>query len=307
MALSTISLKTASKISDLYVELCSRETEYKKYGFYKYSELQNFDIIDIQNAFKILTAHKIFNSNSSIETDDAKKYAELAGGLLYLFPLRFAPNDIAEKINLLDKNDRESVIEFIKLKNSIPQNHEWNNAETLSSFLKYLLSLDKTDENFWESVYERIGIFWDREDLGDEINFIINNKNIFFKRESLATKTEKIDILKNKKDQNLSIYKKHQYFFDQAITYVFLGLSIFFPVIRILVFSIIVIFSGLKIYFWIQEPIKQKFIFFLEIIEFFLFASAIFLSSLTLYAIGFTLFTSIIFYIKGTHKNYNSI
>ena len=260
MALSKMSLTTAAKIADLYCELCSKDPEVGKYRFYKYANLNHFEIIDIQNAFKILTSYKIFEANSSFKIDKAKEYADLAGGLLYGFHMFFAPDEIAEKINHLDKSDKLSTIEFVKLKQSIPQNEEWNNSETLSSFMGYLLSLDKKDENFWEKVYERIGISWDKNDSDDQITFIINNKNIFFNKNEQNKEVKEDLISADSKEQNKSIYNRHKYFFDQAITYLFLGLSIFFPFIRVLVFSIITILTGLNIYFWMQDPIKQKFI-----------------------------------------------
>ena len=295
-----MSLKTASDISDLYIELCSRESESKNYGFYKYSDIQNLDIIDILNAFKILIAHKIFKSNSLYEV---KRYTVLAESLLYMFPMRFGPDEIAEKINLLDKSDNESITEFIKLKNSIPQNNEWNNSETLSSFFKYLLALDKNDENFWEKVYEHIGISWDKKDIDDEINFIINHKNISFECNSLVKETKEIEISENKKNQNTSIYKKHKNLIYRVLTHIFLGLSIFFPVMRVLTFSIIAIISTLKIYFSITEPIRNRFFFLLFVFEFFLYTATIFLQSLTLYAVGYTTINMLIEYTRGLKKN----
>lgn len=295
-----MSLKTASDISDLYIELCSRESESKNYGFYKYSDIKNLDIIDILNAFKILIAHKIFKSNA---LDEVKRYTVLAEGLLYMFPIRFGPEEIAEKINLLDKSDNESITEFIKLKNSIPQNNEWNNSETLSSFLRYLLTLDKKDENFWEKVYEHIGISWDKKDIDDEINFIINHKKKFFEYNSLVKETKEIEISENKKNQNAFIYKKYKYLINRVLTCIFLGFSLFFPAIRILTFSIIAITSTLKIYFSVTKPIINRFLFLLFILEFFLYTATIFLPSLTLYAVGYTTISMLIEYARGLKKN----
>lgn len=302
-----MSLKTAAVIEDLYTSLCAKGPKAGKYKFFKYSDIDHYDIIDILNAFKILTAYKIFRSKTPNEIQEIKEYVDLAGGLLVVFPLHFGPDEIAEKISLLDKNDKLSFSDFWKFKNEIPENKDWAKSETLSSFTNYLLGLERNDENFWEKVFNSIGISWDKRDSDDEITFIINNKNIFFRKEEQKEEVKEDLISTDSKNQYKSIYLQHKYFFDQAITNVLLGLSIFFPIVRVLVFSIIALLLGLKIYFGMQKPIKQKFVFFTSIINFCLFTGGIFLSSLTLYAIGFAIFTTIVDIIRGAHKDYNSL
>jgi hypothetical protein len=301
-----MSLKTASKISDLYISFCAIEPKAGKYKFFKYSDIDYYNIIDILNAFKILTAYKIFKSKTPNDIQEIKEYVNLAGGLLVAFPLHFGPDEIAKKISLLDKNERSSIIDFVNLKKGIPKNEVWDKSETLSSLTNYLLGLEIKDESFWEKVYKRIGITWDKHDSDDEITFIINNKNIFFRKEERKEEVKEDLISTDSKNQYKSIYRQHKYFFDQTLTFTLLFLSIFFPIIRVLVFSILALFTGLKLYFWLQEPIKQKISFSINIIEFVLLTGAIFLSSLTIYAIGFAIFTTIVDIVRGAHKDYNA-
>jgi hypothetical protein len=306
MTISRMSLKKAAVIEDLYTGLWSKQTLEGKFKFFKYSDVDDFDFIDILNAFKILTAYKIFKSKTPEDIQEIKEYVNLAGGLLVLFPLHFGPDEIAEKINDLDKNNKSSIIEFANLRQEIPKNEEWDNSETLSSFMYYLLGLERKDNSFWEKAFDRIGISWDKNDTEDEITFIIDNKDCFFHNTDNNKDYKQQNEPEELKQEKKSIYRQHKYFFDQTFTFTLLGLSIFFPIIRVLVFSILALFTGLKLYFWLQEPIKQKIKFFINILEFFLFAGAIFLSSLTLYAIGFAIFTTIVDIVRGADKDYNA-
>lgn len=290
MALTKMSLETAEEIISLYTDLCSKEAPSNKYKVFKYSDLKGFDIIDINNAFKISSAYQVFDLGSE-NIDKIKEFIKSAEMVVGGFSFFFAPDEVAKKIIELDKKNKDATKEYLLLRRLLPK-RDIEDLESIESFFNYCISIDRQNENFWELVFNRLRIQFDDINTNDSITFIIQNKHLFFKKIEIKTK---VSPLNESEDMNIpTFYHRNKYIIDLLVTYLLLGFSFYIPTVRVIVFSLIAILITMKIYIWIEEPIKQRIHFMLSLVQLLFFIGAIFNSNLTIYALGVTVLYTII-------------
>ncbi len=181
-----MSYNTAEKIVNLYSDLLVNMGEKSEYKVYGYSDLQGYNILDVDNALKIVVAYSVFNLNKSDENalKNLKAYSSNAGGAVVSFFTSFVPDEVIPEIDKLDPNDKNSLLDFIDLTNNYKDSDLYKtflNQETHGSFLKFCLDIDRSDINYWEKIYARLSLTWDTKDVKDPIFFIITNKTHFFK------------------------------------------------------------------------------------------------------------------------------
>ena len=213
MPLKKMSYKTANKIFDLY---CDRLINLDKLGRYKkygYSDLNGYDVIDISNAMKLLAANRVFNTYTLDDTKktELKKYASEDGSGLTAFFFHFFPDDIASKLQRIDPDDENGIIEYSHLTSDTMNSEMYqllNKEETPESFLNYCIHIGRTDTNYWGKVYDRIGILWETNDDKDPIYFLIRHGvNFQSKEKPIEVETKLNDEIKPD-DKTKNIFKK---------------------------------------------------------------------------------------------------
>jgi hypothetical protein len=190
----------------------------------------------------------------------------------------FAPDNIVQDLKKLDQNDIYSRHESYKIEGDFFESDLWkafSKTESQESFLDYCVSIDKTDINYWEKIYSRLGITWDDRDEYDEIYFVILNKHLFFNtsqsidiEESVylnSTHEKKEIIEENNKPEKFSFYNQYKKTFDRLFWLLFFALGLIFPPIRILIFCLFSIIGVIQLYIWIKEPIENKWSFTLHL------------------------------------------
>lgn len=182
MSLKKMSYKTATEIVDIYSSLLVKENpSFHAYGF---SELQGYTILDVDNALKVIVAYDIFNMKKEEDLVRIRQYSKAAGGAVFSFFSKFVPDEVIPDIERLDQKDKSSILKFYDLVGNFeesPYYKAFSSQETHESFLNFCLNLQRSDENYWEKVYDRLSLVFDTKNTSDQIFIIVNNKSIFFK------------------------------------------------------------------------------------------------------------------------------
>lgn len=183
MSQKKMSYKTAEKIVDIYSSLLVKENlpELHAYG---YSELQGFTIFDIDNALKIIIAYDVFNAKNPNDVATVKKYASHASSAVTHFFSSFVPDEVIPDIERLDPKDKMSLLKFLDLKGdpfNSPLYQQFSNQETHDSFLNFCLTIERSDMNYWDKVFQRLDLVLDTVDTKDQIFIINSNKEFAFK------------------------------------------------------------------------------------------------------------------------------
>jgi hypothetical protein len=213
MPLAKMSYNTANKIFDLYCDKLVNLDKLGGYEKYGYSDLNGYDLIDISNAMKLLTAVRVFNTYTPDENKrcELKKYASQDGAGLAAFFFHFFPDDVANKLKRIDPNDKKGIIEYAHLTANAMES-EWyqlfNKEETPESFLNYCIHIGRSDPNYWGKVYERIGISWETNDDKDPIYFLIMNGVNFQPKETTFKGSSKLDTEITPESKSKSIFKR---------------------------------------------------------------------------------------------------
>jgi hypothetical protein len=301
MSLTTMSLKEANKIIEIYSNILSHSLELGKFEKFRYSELKGYDIFDIDNALKVTLAYRVFNISilNDIALEKLKKEAgENTVGVMCFFD-SFAPDSIVQQLKKLDPANIYSRSEAYKIEGNFFESDlykTFSKTESHGSFLDYCLSIEKKDMNYWENVYDRLGITWDDRDEYDGIYFIIQNKNLFFKdSQSIDIKdfdsAELIDIKQEnvneiKVPEKASFYSQHQSVLSNLFWVLFFCLGLIYTPIRIVIFCLLLIIGVFQIYFWLKEPIEHKWNFVLNLLYLILCVAGIFFKRLGLYLLA---------------------
>lgn len=194
-----MSYKLADKIITLYSNLLINSKKFKPHEKYSYSDLGGYDIIDVSNAIKLNIAYRVF-INDDQKPIDLAKYAETSSGALFGYLDLFYPDHIVTELNSICGDDIHAFAKRYELKKDISNEIQTQlfNEETPESFLEYCISIGKSDHDYWEKIYDRIGITWDSSDDYDRIYI-----NIALK--CGLSNTKETNIKKKKAKWNLSI------------------------------------------------------------------------------------------------------
>jgi hypothetical protein len=133
-------------------------------GFCHRSQLGNWSMVDISNAFALLIA-----KNRQMVAADAnarrlcKEYAEKAGALLVSLRMIVISDADAERLSRLDRGSpeydearRKLVISLLEDKS--PEWQRFLKLEGLDAFNNYCWSLDADDPLYWKQVYARLNL-----------------------------------------------------------------------------------------------------------------------------------------------------
>ena len=284
MSLTVLNLKDAKKIIDTYSAVLLTSNELSLNNRHRYSDLKGYSIFDIDNALKLCSAYRVFRTAILNETslDKLKEDASVDGGAVMNFFALFSPDNIVQQINKLDPQD---ISKAYKLTGNYFETDLWkqfNSIETHDSFLNYCLNIDKTNANYWELVYARLGIDCDERDEDDEIYFVLQNKHLFFSPSSnIKEESTKTTVLSDVKNLNKpSFYQRNKTVLDKLFLIVFLCSGLIYHPLRIIIFSLFTLMGLVQFYFWIREPIENKFNFVLNILYIIIYAIGIFFEKL---------------------------
>lgn len=203
MSLKRLSYKTAEKIIEIYADLLMKDnrTIYQKFG---YSELQGYDIIDVDNALKLQLAYRVFNTDIFDEkaNQEFELYVNQNNNGLWHFFLHFVPDEIVPSLDQLDPDDNESMLKSIQIEGDYQDSEQYKRFQTQEnqhSFLQFCIAVGNKDVDYWEKVYKRLNLVWDERDKKDPIYYCITNKDYFHKHfsERRNNKLNEVDDPKN--------------------------------------------------------------------------------------------------------------
>lgn len=162
MGKKSMSISKANEIVNIYAN-CLLSLQYltspEKLG---YSSLQGYDVYDLDHAFKVCTAYRVFQH----DLDDAenlnlmKKLTDEDDSALLLFFFHFYPDEVVEKLKKIDNNDKYFMDDAIRIRKDSqePLKSEFDKRESVSSFLNFCLYQKSLETDYWKEVYSRIGI-----------------------------------------------------------------------------------------------------------------------------------------------------
>lgn len=195
MPIPKMSYNTADKIILIYADLLMNNSRLGQFEKYSYSNLDGYDLIDISNALKLTTAYRVYTTEyiDDRKLDEFNRYADEDGASLTQFFFFFYPEEVVFELKKLDPNDKKSLIESIKLTENSQSELKllYDKEETVKSFLDYCLHIGNLNPNFWELIYNRIGITWETNNENDYINFLIKYGNGFSSIDNGLTKEPK--------------------------------------------------------------------------------------------------------------------
>jgi hypothetical protein len=269
MSLSVISLNEAYRIIDLYSEVILNREE-NNYNPICFSALQRYDFCDLDNALKVQLAFIVFKKRNKIADAEFYRLASENDATLLLASNTFAPDNIVQQLIKIDESDPDYIIKKIDLLRDNSKNEAFTKlaqTEMHKSFLDYCLSFEESDSSYWENIFDRIGVSLDTNDDSDEILYIVKNKHLFF-RSFLKEIEEKVVI-----EEDLPSYTKPSFYqrnietFKLLFIIIIMSLGLVNPILRIGVFSLLIIIGIIQFYFWIKEsPIENKLGFVLNIV-----------------------------------------
>lgn len=178
MSKKSMSISTANEIVNIYAD-CLGTLQYltppEKLG---YSCLQGYDIYDLDHALKLCTAYRVFQHN--LDDDEnlnvMKRLANEDDSALLSFFFHFYPDEVVEKLKMVDKNDKYFMVEAIRIQKDSqePLKSEFQKRETSNSFLSFCLFQKSLQTDYWKEIYSRIGIH--NEYISDGAVIEIGNK-----------------------------------------------------------------------------------------------------------------------------------
>lgn len=307
MALTTLSFKEAQKIIDLYASILIHSENLGLNNRFRYSQLKGYDIYDIDNALKLTSAYRVFNCKERSDTALSKlrEATNVDGGASMSFFNLFEPDNIVQQLNKIDlSNPTEAIIKQREIRGDYFQSQLWKDfskTETHESFLNFCLQLDMADRDYWEKIYDRLGITWDDRDEYDEIYFVIQNKDYYFKNKEIPglAPPEPVDKPLTVEEKSPSFYTRYKLFIDNIIGLILLAVGLVYIPIRIAVFAILGLTGIITLVILRKEKIDNKLNHYLNYLYIVVYAVGIIFQEAGFYicvaAIVWTLFT----FIKG--------
>ena len=139
----------------------------KNIHYYPYSTLKGYDIYDIENALKLLTAYRVYNSAdlNDEKLAEYKKYASEDGGAIFSFFRTFIPDHIFKRLIKFPYGSveyRQKEFELVYDKEMTIEMRKFfaKETETIDSFLDFCLQLNRTNSNYWDNVYSRLNLIY---------------------------------------------------------------------------------------------------------------------------------------------------
>jgi hypothetical protein len=162
MALNRITLKNAQEIVENYMVLMENKSEKD----YSYSEMHGYDIYDIDNSLKLLTAYYVYDSYM-IDDERLKKlevFAAWGDDGVNLYFMSFVPDHIYKEISKhkclsLEYLDRK--IELLFGGDVVSKDHREfleRKLETTKSFLDFCIKTGKNNPEYWSIIYSRLNL-----------------------------------------------------------------------------------------------------------------------------------------------------
>ena len=182
MPLKKMSYHTAERIVDIFSGLLVNLEKLPKYERYSYSSLQGFDIVDVNNALKLIIAYDYFHL-ADREVEGAKRlqnYVDAAASGLAGHPMYFYPDGIAKQLEQIDVADEKEAFRQWADLTANYEDHAWHKLsmeeETITSFFRFCQHIGREIPGYWNLIYKRIGITWEPKDENDPINLLVNYK-----------------------------------------------------------------------------------------------------------------------------------
>ncbi len=171
MSLLMMSVELADEIIKIFSDKLILRDE-NNIHYYPYSVFKGYDIYDIENALKLLTAYRVYNSAKLNEQklSEFKKYASEDGGAVFTFFRAFIPNNIYKQLIKFPYGSAEYRQKEFELLYDEEMPKEMRKffsmeSETVESFLDFCLQLDRTNSNYWPTVYSRLNLIYNQGEI----------------------------------------------------------------------------------------------------------------------------------------------
>lgn len=183
MSLSIMSIELANEIIKIYSDKLILRGE-KNIHYYPYSVLKGYDIYDIENALKFLTAYRVYNSAKldDEKLSEYKKYALEDGGTVFAFFRTFIPDNVFKQLTKFTDGSieyRQKEFELLYDEEMSKEMRKFfeKQTETIDSFLDFCLQLDLTNSNYWPSVYSRLNLIYNQGEITVKyLKFLTQNR-----------------------------------------------------------------------------------------------------------------------------------
>ncbi len=169
-----MTLKEADKIIEIVSSAFHRETRTQ---FHKLSELQGYDIFDIDIALKLRTAQDYLESQRSNNGEEAFKKAvnTYEVSLMAVLSL-FADDEKVDQLEQLPENSPEYIqtrctMMTERTKTSHPDYERWAKLETVSSFANFCRYIGAADPLYWQKIYTHLELEYISDSPRGEPNY----------------------------------------------------------------------------------------------------------------------------------------
>jgi len=170
MSLKTISITLADEIIKIYSDLLLKRDK-ENIHYYPYSALKGYDILDIENSLKLLTALRVYRSKDPSENKqiELKKIAAEDGGAILIFFRSFIPDNAYKELSKYVYGTSEYRSKEFELlyTDEMPKEmriHFDKETETIDSFLDFCIKSDRNDLEYWLKVYARLNLIYNNNE-----------------------------------------------------------------------------------------------------------------------------------------------
>lgn len=171
MSLRRMSIELANEVIKIYTDLLIKREE-NNIHYYPYSVLKGYDIFDIENALKLLTANRVYNSAELKEQNlsEYRKYASEDGGAVFTFFSAFIPSNIFKQLIKFPYGSteyRQKEFELLYDEEMPKEMRKFfaRQTETVDSFLDYCIKLGSDNPEYWIKVYSRLNLSYSQAEI----------------------------------------------------------------------------------------------------------------------------------------------
>ncbi len=219
--------------------------------------MQGYTVFDIDNAFKINMAYQVFNKcplSENVVSEFKKMSSENSMALYYYFRW-FVADEIIPDLQDINEDEKYGYVKQHQIIGDFFQSDLWKSyskKETQESFLDFCLLTGNIDIDYWEKVYSRLGLVWDKLDRHDQITICIEEKEMF-QKQFLSYGVIGNSVSGAKKIKEAANDTKHGYSLTRMIFINIIGLSllclgVFLSYLRVAIFIVIIFLNLFKLY-----------------------------------------------------------
>ncbi|MCE9540453.1 MAG: hypothetical protein K8R85_14730 [Bacteroidetes bacterium] len=221
MSLTKLNYSKADKVIDIYASLLESLPNLPLYDKYGYADMKGYDIIDILNSLRLITAYRVYITNTIDDKTltEFKKYASEDGGAVFNYFNHFVPDNEKAEMDKLDKHSPDFLINSIRIISDFQESDLYKvvmKNETSTSFLDFCIGI-KGDSKYWDKVFKRLSLDCETEAEYDKIYYEIKKEQNKGQTKNSPTIDGVVDTDKKEKTKEISTPS----FYDKYSTVIF--------------------------------------------------------------------------------------